>query len=108
MTIEEIKNEIVTHIDEFITPEMKAEGVKFLRNEVLPYVKEVLQTALGKVEKQAADEKGWCYFRDKYFYPNLSRVVLYAVDKVLGKMEAAATAELTKGSDAPAEQSEQE
>ena len=107
MTIEEIKNEIVTHIDEFITPEMKAEGVKFLRNEVLPYVKEVLQTALDKVEEQAATEKGWCLFRDKYFYPGLSRVVLYVLGKMLDKMEAAATAEM-EGSDAPAEQPGQE
>lgn len=107
MTIEEIKNEIVTHIDEFITPEMKAEGVKFLRNEVLPKAKEVLQVALDKLEEQAANESGWCLFRDKYFYPALIRIAHYLLEKALDKMEAAANAEL-EGSDASAEQSEQE
>lgn len=106
--LEKIKNEIAAHVDEILTPEIKAAGVELLRNEALPKLVELKEIFTAKLNKQAEAEQGWCKFRDAYFYPLLMRGVLYFVEKTLDKMQAAATAEVTEGSDAQAQQPGQE
>lgn len=105
--LEKIKETVINAIDDFVTPEVKAKGIALLKEQGLPKLTEIETAVLAKLEKSAVNESGWCLFRDKYFYPALIRIAHYLLEKALDKMEAAANAEL-EGSDAPAEQSEQE
>ena len=104
-------DEAVAEADQVVaclTPEIKAAGVELLRNEAIPKLVELKETFTTKLTEQAEAEQGWCKFRDAYFYPLLMRGVLYFAEKALDKMQAAATAEVTEGSDAQAQQPGQE
>ena len=105
--LETIKNDIMEHVDDILTPEVKAAGVELLRNEALPKLLELKDHFTKELTKQAETEQGWCKFRDACFYPLLMRGIIYFVGKMLDKMQAAATAEV-KGSVAPAQQPGQE
>lgn len=102
--LETIKNDIMEHVDDILTPEVKAAGVELLRNEVLPQLVELKEHFTKELTKQAEAEQGWCRFRDAYFFPLLMRGIIYFAGKMLDKMQAAATVEAQEGSDAPAAQ----
>ncbi len=105
--LETIKNDIMEHVDDILTPEVKAAGVELLRNEALPQLVELKEHFTKELTKQAETEQGWCRFRDAYFFPLLMRGIIYFAGKMLDKMQAAATVEAKEGSDAPAAQPEQ-
>ena len=102
--LETIKNDIMEHVDDILTPEVKAAGVELLRNEVLPQLVELKEHFTKELTKQAEAEQGWCRFRDAYFFPLLMRGIIYFAGKMLDKMQAAATVEAQEGRDAPAAQ----
>lgn len=105
--LEKIKNEVLEHIDDILTPEVKAAAINLLRTEALPKLVELKDGLTAKLAEQAEKEQGWCRFRDAYFFPLLMRGIVYFAEKMLDKMQAAATAEV-KGSVAPAQQPGQE
>lgn len=86
MTIEEIKNELVNNVTEFITSTGKAAVVKWVIETLLPAVKEVAEAFTAKLKEDAAAETGWNKFRDSIFLPGLISVALYFVEKLAEQM----------------------
>ena len=82
MTIEEVKNELVSNVTEFITTTGKQAVIKWVIETLLPAVKEVAEAFTAKLKEDAATETGWNKFRDSIFLPGLISVALYFVQKL--------------------------
>lgn len=86
MNVELIKNELKSQVTDFVRTEAKEATVKWLNDTTLPAVKEVAAAYISAVKATAAEEKGWCRFRDAVFLPVLVDVGLWFLEKSLGKM----------------------
>ena len=86
MTIEEIKNEILENIKEFVTTEVKDAAMRWLKNTALPNVKEVATAFITELKNSAADETGWVKFRDLIFLPVLIGGGIWILEKVLNML----------------------
>lgn len=86
MNIEEIKKAIIENIDEYVTGKAKAAALLWIRDTVIPNLKELANTTINKLKEQGDKEIGWCKFRDKYFYPGLISGVIYIIEKLVTKM----------------------
>ena len=86
MTIEEIKNEVLGNIKEFVTDKAKDIAMNWLKNTALPYVKEIATAFIVELKNSAANETGWVKFRDLIFLPVLISGVLWILEKVLNML----------------------
>ncbi len=86
MTLEEIKNEVLGNIKEFVTDKAKDIAMRWLKNTALPYVKEVATAFITELKNSAADETGWVKFRDLIFLPVLINGVLWILEKILNML----------------------
>ena len=86
MTIEEIKNEVLGNIKEFVTDKAKDIAMRWLKNTALPYVKEVATAFITELKNSAANETGWVKFRDLIFLPVLISGGIWILEKVLNML----------------------
>ena len=86
MTIEEIKNEVLGNITEFVTNQAKDMAIKWIKDTALPAVKEVAIAFTAELKNSAVDEKGWVKFRDTIFLPVAINGNLWLVEKVVNKL----------------------
>ena len=86
MTIEEIKNEVLGNIKEFVTDKAKNIAMSWLKNTALPYVKEVAAAFIAELKNLAANETGWVKFRDLIFLPMLIGGGIWIIEKVLNML----------------------
>ena len=86
MTIEEIKNEVLGNIKEFVTDKAKDIAMNWLKNTALPYVKEVAAAFIAELKNSAANETGWVKFRDLIFLPVLIGGGIWVIEKVLNML----------------------
>ena len=86
MTIEEIKNEVLGNITEFVTNQAKDMAIKWIKDTALPAVKEVAIAFTAELKNSAVDEKGWVKFRDTIFLPVAINGSLWLVEKVVNKL----------------------
>ena len=86
MTIEEIKNEVLGNITEFVTNQAKDMAIKWIKDTALPAVKEVATAFVEELKNSAVDEKGWVKFRDTIFLPVAINGSLWLVEKVVNKL----------------------
>lgn len=86
MTIEEIKNEVLENITEFVTNQAKDMAIKWIKETALPAVKEVATAFITELKNSAVDEKGWVKFRDTIFLPVAINGSIWLVEKVVDKL----------------------
>ena len=86
MTIEEIKNEVLGNITEFVTTEVKDVAIKWIKETTLPAVQEVATAFIIELKNSSVDEKGWVKFRDTIFLPVAINGNLWLVEKVVNKL----------------------
>ncbi len=86
MTIEEVKNEVLANVTEYITTEGKAAVIKWIIETLLPAVKEIAKAFTDKLKEEATSETGWNKFRDAIFLPGVISVALYFVEKLAEQM----------------------
>ena len=87
--LEILTEKVILDAKDFITSEGKKAFIIALRTKVIPALKVAVAPALEECEKQGKTEKGWCKFRDLYFFPSLSVFSFWLIDKILTKMEEA-------------------
>lgn len=86
MTIDEIKNEVLENMKDFITTEVKDMAIKWIKDTALPAVKEVATAFVAELKNSAVDEKGWVKFRDTIFLPVIITGGLWLAEKILDKL----------------------
>ena len=89
MTIEELKNEVLSSISDFASGEAKDAIVACIGDTVLPAVQSVADAFATQLKRDAAEETGWPKFRDTIFLPGIINLTLYLVGKAVGKMRPA-------------------
>lgn len=92
MNTEEIKNELVANITEFVTDTAKDAAVVWLKDTALPQVQAVADSYTTELKKSAEGETGWNKFRDGVFLPGLISFALWGFGKLLAKMVPEETA----------------
>ena len=103
MELEELKNEALNSVDKIITPKAKGEAITFLKDNALPKLSSFADGLVSGIKGSAAGKSGWCYFRDMYFLPGTVNLVIWALGKLLDRMEAATAKEITAENAAAAE-----
>ena len=89
MNIEEIKEEVLKNIEEFVTNEVKSAAVEWLAKTAWPAVKEMVDGITSKLKTDSEKESGWNKIRDSIFLPSLINLGVYLIGKALEKMAAA-------------------
>lgn len=86
MTIDEVKNEVLENMKDFITTEVKDMAIKWIKDKALPAIKEVTTAFVTELKNSATDEKGWVKFRDTIFLPVAINASIWLVEKVVNKL----------------------
>lgn len=86
MNVELIKNELKSQVTDFVKTEAKEATVVWLNANALPAAKEVASAYISALKESAAEEKGWCRFRDAVFLPLVVDFGLWFLDNSLSKM----------------------
>lgn len=94
MELEELKKEALESVDKIITPKAKGEAIAFLKDNALPKLSSFADGLISGVKNSAAGKSGWCYFRDMYFLPCTVNLIIWALGKLLDRMEAATAKEI--------------
>ena len=88
MKLDIIKNELKEHIGDFVRTEAKEASVLWLRNEVLPAIRDVATVYTMALKESSEKETGWCKFRDRVFLPCAVDGALWLIGKALDGMAA--------------------
>ena len=88
MKLDIIKNELKEHIGDFVQNEAKETFLRWLKDEVLPAVKEIVAIYTAALIESSERETGWCKFRDRVFLPCTLDGALWLVGKALDGMAA--------------------
>lgn len=86
MTIEEIKNNALENIADFVTDTAKDTFTKWLKEKALPTAREVSEAFITELKNSAANENGWNKFRDAIFLPVIITGGLWLTEKILDKL----------------------
>ena len=66
MEIEQLKEEALKSVDKMVTTKAKAQAIAFLRDTLLPAVKQFADVLAQALKNSATSKTVWCYFRDAY------------------------------------------
>ena len=86
MDIENIKNELKDHVLDSVKDEAKDATMGWLKDKILPAVKDIAEAYTAALKESAANESGWNKFRDTVFLPMLVDGAFWVFDKALAKM----------------------
>ena len=86
MDIEKIKNELKDHVLDSVKDEAKDATMVWLKEKILPAVKEIAEAYTVALKESATNESGWNKFRDTVFLPTLVDGAFWVFDKALAKM----------------------
>ena len=86
MDIEKIKNELKDHVVDAVKEDAKNATLVWLKDKVLPAVKDIAEAYTAALKESAANESGWNKFRDTVFLPMLVDGAFWVFDKALAKM----------------------
>ena len=88
MHISEIKNMVLANMDNYVTESAKSKTLVWLRDTALPACAVVGESYTNKLKEQAANERGWCKFRDEFCLPFVVSGAKIVIGKVLNQMIA--------------------
>jgi len=88
MKLDILKNELNSHMADFVRAEAKEASVFWLKDKALPALREVAGTYTEALKDSAEGETGWCRFRDRVFLPCAVDGALWLIGKALDGMAA--------------------
>lgn len=88
MKLDIIKEELKNHVADFVKTNAKEAFLLWLKNEVLPALREVAAVYTAALRESAVKETGWCKFRDAVFLPCAVDGSLWLIRKALDGMAA--------------------
>lgn len=88
MKLDFIKDELKSHVGDFVKAEAKDATVIWLKDKALPAAREVAEAYTTALRESSEKETGWCKFRDRVFLPCVVDGALWFVGKALEAMVA--------------------
>ena len=86
MTIEELKNEVITDVKDYVTDTAKSAFLNWVKDKVLPSVREMAEAYIEAVKASGKEETGWCKARDTLVIPTLVSAGLWIAEQAVGKV----------------------
>ena len=86
MTIEELKNEVIADVKDYVTDTAKAAFLGWVKDKVLPSVREMAEAYIEEVKASAVEETGWCKARDTLVIPALVSISLWVAEQAVSKV----------------------
>ena len=86
MTIEELKNEVITDVKDYVTDTAKSAFLNWVKDKVLPSVREMAEAYIEAVKASGKEETGWCKARDTLVIPALISCGLWLTEQAVNKV----------------------
>ena len=86
MTIEELKNEVIKDVKDYVTDTAKSAFLNWVKDKVLPSVREMAEAYIEAVKASAKEETGWCKARDTLVIPALVSIGLWVAEQAVSKV----------------------
>ena len=86
MTIEELKNEVIADVNDYVTDTAKAAFLSWVKDKVLPSVREMAEAYIEAVKASGKEETGWCKARDTLVIPTLVSIGLWVAEQAVSKV----------------------
>lgn len=86
LTIDEIKKEVLSNIEEYVTTTTKEQTAAWVQNTAMPALTEIVDAYVAALKASAKEETGWCKFRDALFLPALVTITLNVVKSLTNKV----------------------
>lgn len=86
MTIEELKNEVIADVNDYVTDTAKAAFLSWVKDKVLPSVREMAEAYIEAVKASGKEETGWCKARDALVIPALISCGLWLTEQAVNKV----------------------
>ena len=86
MTIEELKNEVVADVKDYVTDTAKSAFLNWVKDKVLPSAREMAEAYIEAVKASAVEETGWCKARDTLVIPALVSIGLWVAEQAVSKV----------------------
>ena len=86
MTIEELKNEVIADVKDYVTDNAKIAFLNWVKDKVLPSAHEMAEAYIETVKASAVEESGWCKARDSLVIPALISCGLWVAEQAVNKV----------------------
>ena len=86
MTIEELKNEVIADVKDYVTDTAKSAFLNWVKYKVLPSAREMAEAYIEAVKASAKEETGWCKARDTLVIPALVSIGLWVAEQAVSKV----------------------
>ena len=86
MTIEELKNEVIADVNDYVTDTAKAAFLSWVKDKVLPSVREMAEAYIEAVKASGKEETGWGKARDTLVIPALISCGLWLTEQAVNKV----------------------
>lgn len=86
MTIEELKNEVIADVNDYVNDTAKAAFLSWVKDKVLPSVREMAEAYIEAVKASGKEETGWCKARDTLVIPALISCGLWVTEQAISKV----------------------
>lgn len=86
MTIEELKNEVIADVNDYVTDTAKAAFLGWVKDKVLPSAREMAEAYIDAIKASGKEETGWCKARDTLVIPTLVSAGLWIAEQAVGKV----------------------
>ena len=86
LTVDDIKKEVLSNIEEYVTTTTKEQTAAWVQNTALPALTETVDAYVVALKASAKEETGWCKFRDALFLPALVVIALNVVKSLTNKV----------------------
>ena len=86
MTIEELKNEVIADVNDYVTDTAKAAFLSWVKDKVLPSVREMAEAYIEAVKASGKEETDWCKARDTLVIPALISCGLWLTEQTVSKV----------------------
>ena len=86
MTIEELKNEVIADAKDYVTDTAKSAFLNWVKDKVLPSVREMAEAYIEAIKVSGKEEAGWCKARDTLVIPALISCGLCLTEQAVSKV----------------------
>lgn len=86
MTVEDLKNEVVSDVKNYVTDTAKTAFLTWVATRILPAVREMAEAYVAAVKASAGTESGWCKARDALVIPALVSCGLWVTEQAISKV----------------------
>ena len=86
MTIEELKNEVITDVKDYVNDTAKAAFLGWVKDKVLPSAREMAEAYIEAVKASGKEETGWCKARDTLVIPALVSAGIWLAEQAVSKV----------------------